>query len=94
MPRLIERGKTQDVQMSTQTTFADLMVPDYIVKSLLENGINFVSPVQLEALPPARFGVGEQKLKLHKRNNFYTFFFFSSLQYMTLAHVYRISLIL
>eukprot|EP00299_Pterocystis_sp_00344_P017279 c8661_g1_i2.p1 GENE.c8661_g1_i2~~c8661_g1_i2.p1 ORF type:complete len:382 (+),score=88.36 c8661_g1_i2:34-1179(+) len=55
MPRLVERGRTEDVSQ-TETTFGDLMIPQFIVRALNEVGLTNPSPIQLQALPPARFG--------------------------------------
>ncbi len=50
---------TDDVKCAEgPTPFSSLMLPPFIVQALDEAGIVNCSPVQLSAIPPARFGMG------------------------------------
>lgn len=68
--------KTDDIRIAENLNFNDLMLSEKILKGLSASGFKHPSPIQVEAIPLGRFGLGEFIVNIH--------FFYSTLFYQSL----------
>lgn len=54
----LPQSRTTDVKVSEDIVFSELHLPDALLRGLNEAGFHKPSPIQLQAIPMGRFGVG------------------------------------
>ena len=54
-----KKQRTEDVKTTNDIRFSDLHLTDYVLAGLIKAGYSKPSPIQLDAIPTAKCGIGK-----------------------------------